>query len=455
MGARDFQGLEEEIGQISVSFEHVLQKIRCEWDALDAERRKIEEERKEMEKDIAKQWKALNQEKELFENMKKRVDTVSHDGNIKVRLNVGGTAYETTVDTLTCDSDSMLAAMFSGKFHIDKLEDGSCFFDRDPKLFREILQYLRWLRDTNSNSMASKDDEPPVYCPMIAENEKDGLVREAQYYGIDSLVRMLKHNQLEVSCDIKAKYRRISEALQDARDGDVIVVRPGIYIDSFTLNRSVPIHGDGNRSDIIIRSPAGNVVESRSRGGIIRNLTLEVSASSQNGSTCGDFYCVLITEGSLTIENCEIRNAGLSCVKVVGDGDDSYPVLRGNSIHHANQCGILVTNKAGGLIEGNDIYENRFSGIEIRNSSSPEVKDNSIHDNRQNGVYIHSSGSGALDNNNITNNNFNGINVEGKVCVRRNAVYNNSKRGIYHTADTVLDSNDVQCNILGDIALKK
>ena len=30
---------------------------------------------------------------------------------------------------------------------------------------------------------------------------------------------------------------------------------------------------------------------------------------------------MLITAGSLTVEGCEIRNAGLSCVKIVGDGE--------------------------------------------------------------------------------------------------------------------------------------
>eukprot|EP00668_Euglena_longa_P012054 GGOE01014479.1.p2 GENE.GGOE01014479.1~~GGOE01014479.1.p2 ORF type:complete len:475 (+),score=159.08 GGOE01014479.1:198-1427(+) len=409
-----------------------------------------------MAKDLEKEWKAVDAEKEQLATMKRRVDTVAQDTAHKVKLNVGGTPYETTVETLTCDQDSMLAAMFSGKFLIDLQPDGSCFFDRDPKLFREVLLYLRWLRDSKEHGLDRPLEDAVVYSPMISETEKDDLMREAQYFGIDSLVKVLRHNHLEVSCEPNAKYRRISEALQDARDGDTIVVKPGLYMDSFVLNRSVPIHGDGNRSEIIIRSAAGNVVESRSKGGVIRNLTLEVAPTTPpHGSVYGDYYCVLITSGSLVVEHCEIRNAGLSCVKIVGDGEDGCPVIRGNSIHHANQCGILVTNKAGGLIEGNDIYENRFSGIEIRNGSSPEVKANNIHDNRQNGVYIHSAGSGTLDNNNITNNNFNGINVEGSVVVRRNVVYNNSKRGIYHTEDTVMEANDVQCNILGDVALKK
>eukprot|EP00667_Euglena_gracilis_P015432 EG_transcript_16053 len=355
-----YPGLENDINSITQSFWKVIQDLRKERDALETERRQLQEEHRAMAKVLEKEWKAVEAEKEQLAKMRRRVDTVALDMAHKVKLNVGGTPYETTIETLTCDQDSMLAAMFSGKFLVDLQSDGSCFFDRDPKLFREVLLYLRWLRDSKEHGLDRPLEDAVVYSPMISEAEKDDLMREAQYFGIDSLVRLLRHNQLEVSCDVNAKYRRISEALQDARDGDIIIVKPGLYMDSFVLNRSVPIHGDGNRSEIIIRSAAGNVVESRSKGGVIRNLTLEVAPTPAlltpppHGVAYGDHYCVLITAGSLVVENCEIRNAGLSCVKIVGDGDDGCPVIRGNAIHHANQCGILVTNKAGGLIEGND-----------------------------------------------------------------------------------------------------
>jgi len=47
------------------------------------------------------------------------------------------------VQTLTKDPNSLLAAMFSGKFDIKPSEDGSFFIDRDGTHFRFILNYLR------------------------------------------------------------------------------------------------------------------------------------------------------------------------------------------------------------------------------------------------------------------------------------------------------------------------
>ena len=60
-----------------------------------------------------------------------------------IRLSVGGQLFTTTIDTLTSDEGSMLAAMFSGKFSVAKDEDGRYFIDRDGTHFRYILNFLR------------------------------------------------------------------------------------------------------------------------------------------------------------------------------------------------------------------------------------------------------------------------------------------------------------------------
>jgi len=60
-----------------------------------------------------------------------------------VNLNVGGHCFKTSVQTLTKDSNTMLAAMFSGKFETKPCEDGAFFIDRDGTHFRFILNYLR------------------------------------------------------------------------------------------------------------------------------------------------------------------------------------------------------------------------------------------------------------------------------------------------------------------------
>ena len=73
--------------------------------------------------------------------MSKKLDQVPFSSTVK--LDVGGQHFTTTVQTLTKDPNSMLAAMFSGKFEMKPSEDGSFFIDRDGTHFRFILNFLR------------------------------------------------------------------------------------------------------------------------------------------------------------------------------------------------------------------------------------------------------------------------------------------------------------------------
>ena len=83
----------------------------------------------------------LRLEQEAIDSMSKKLEHVHFSSTIK--LNVGGHHFATCIQTLTKDPNSMLAAMFSGRFDIKPSEDGSFFIDRDGTHFRYILNYLR------------------------------------------------------------------------------------------------------------------------------------------------------------------------------------------------------------------------------------------------------------------------------------------------------------------------
>ena len=93
-----------------------------------------------------------------------------------VKLNVGGHYFTTSRQTLTRDPNSMLAAMFSGKFEMEPRGDGAFFIDRDGTHFRFILNYLRTGKLT---------------LPDGAKFLKE-LAEEAEFYQIQGILDKLK-----------------------------------------------------------------------------------------------------------------------------------------------------------------------------------------------------------------------------------------------------------------------
>ena len=61
----------------------------------------------------------------------------------RVKLNVGGIKFETTLSTLTRYPESMLGAMFSGRHDMPADDDGYVFIDCDGTHFRIILNFMR------------------------------------------------------------------------------------------------------------------------------------------------------------------------------------------------------------------------------------------------------------------------------------------------------------------------
>ena len=101
----------------------------------------VEKQIKAVCNQLQRQASRLREEQKACDSISKRMESMQL--STKVKLNVGGILFTTTVQTLTKDPDSMLAAMFSGRFPMKPAKDGTFFIDRDGTYFRYILNYLR------------------------------------------------------------------------------------------------------------------------------------------------------------------------------------------------------------------------------------------------------------------------------------------------------------------------
>ena len=97
----------------------------------------------------------------------------------KIKLDIGGHVYTTSVQTLGRDPDSMIAAMFSGKHELHAEADGSYFIDRDGTYFRYILNFLR---DGYIDAGTLPNDAGAL----------KELLREAKYYQLNELGEYLE-----------------------------------------------------------------------------------------------------------------------------------------------------------------------------------------------------------------------------------------------------------------------
>ena len=140
----------------------------------------------------------LHEEQESIDAMSKKLDQVHFSSTVK--LNVGGQHFTTTVQTLTKDPNSMLAAMFSGRFDMKPSDDGSFFIDRDGTHFRFILNFLR----TGKLTL-------PEGAIFIKELEE-----EAEFYQIQGLIEALRPTKLTVKVGTLDEPFRESSILTNA-----------------------------------------------------------------------------------------------------------------------------------------------------------------------------------------------------------------------------------------------
>jgi hypothetical protein len=129
----------------------------------------------------AKLEQSLNEQAEEMEYAKVRYVALQTKMNRarknlkdKIRLNIGGTVFVTSLDTMTLEKNTFFSAMFSEEFHQQPDDDGEYYVDRDPTYFRIILNHLRGV--DIKNAFSSKN-----------QWERSLIQQEIEFYQIESL----------------------------------------------------------------------------------------------------------------------------------------------------------------------------------------------------------------------------------------------------------------------------
>ncbi|EAK90279.1 POZ+kelch domain protein with kelch repeats at the C-terminus [Cryptosporidium parvum Iowa II] len=104
------------------------------------------------QQELANHWQMienkLNQERLELEKIKDKITEINFSARSTVEINVGGTMFEVSRSILTEGKakGSLLSRIFSDKtldIEIETDKNGNIFFDRDPEIFKIIINYLR------------------------------------------------------------------------------------------------------------------------------------------------------------------------------------------------------------------------------------------------------------------------------------------------------------------------
>ncbi|CAI9732546.1 BTB POZ domain-containing KCTD7 [Octopus vulgaris] len=140
-----------------------------------------EESLKQKIEEFEKNKKEFEEEQERFRDELKRMAEMNKIQDNRIKLDIGGIQFTTSLLTLRKDMTSMLAAMFSGRHLLKTENDGSYFIDRDGTHFRYILNYLR--------DGGLKEGT----LPMTNETALKELLIEAEYYQLIDLIDCLQN----------------------------------------------------------------------------------------------------------------------------------------------------------------------------------------------------------------------------------------------------------------------
>ena len=167
---------------------------------------------------------------------------------------------------------------------------------------------------------------------------------------------------IKVDDDGSADYSKIQDAIDAANEGDVILVKSGIYKETITISKSIKLIGENKENTII----DGDI-----KTGLLKKYTTVVEITSDN------FYI-----SNFTIQNAKgIDGKGIFVLKELGSLKSNNVTISNNIIRDCSY-GLTVANPINCTIKNNSFY-NCSSGFYITGSTySENIYENNTVNNK-------------------------------------------------------------------------
>ena len=229
--------------------------------------------------------------------------------------------------------------------------------------------------------------------------------------------------KLHVGGDGEGNYSKIQDAINDANNGDIIIVHPGIYEEDLIVNKSVELIG-------INATIKTNGMKLEANSIKIRNFSI-VGYEKGIGLECNG--------NEITIENNYIRAFNYSILL-----NGSNCIVKSNDIH-GNICGIWI-NGNDCFIEGNELHNNWY-GVWIENGRNESIENNYFHFNHWYALWVEGK-DGTIIANNFSRNWYSiYLYNSNDFIISENFIYRNQHGPQFvNSSNNIFESNDVRKN---------
>ncbi len=255
------------------------------------------------------------------------------------------------------------------------------------------------------------------------------------------------------------RWNTIQEGINDANDGDTIIVMDGIYTENVDVNKRLTIKSENGSALTIVQAanPDDHVFEvtadyvnilgftvkgATHRAGIYLDCIDYCNVTNNNISN-NEYGIVLFDSSNIEINNNTITNAKKAIIC-----DSSNSTIYNNVIVNNSGYGIGCIHSSNSIITNNIITNNGF-GIECYSYSNPIITTNAIISNYNYGISCFESSDPTITYNNISDNGADGIFCScSSPTLIGNTISNNYDYGIrlICTSNTTIIGNRLNSN---------
>nr|WSZ98218.1 right-handed parallel beta-helix repeat-containing protein [Streptomyces sp. NBC_00857] len=231
---------------------------------------------------------------------------------------------------------------------------------------------------------------------------------------------------LMVGPDQPEGFRTIGEALEKARAGAVIRVRPGRYRENLTVRTRVTIAADGERGSAEICPPRGTAVV------LVADAVMLTDVTLRGGNE--DLPVVDVPRGQVAMDGCTVVGSGWTAVLARENGSLA---MRDCRVSNPEGAGVVDTAPTGSVIADSHFEHLGTSAIVLGEQARTTVRGCRVRDAQGNGILANGEAQGRLEDCDISGTEKPSIALEGKCSthVLRARVHDTSV-GVYITSSS-------------------